>query len=56
MNAEYRRTELQSAKRQYAIARTKWATAATHIGRRKWGEQMNFWSNKVAFLENVRAA
>lgn len=53
MKEEYRLTELQNANRQYTIARTKWATETNPSKRRDWAEKMEFWGNKVAFLDGV---
>jgi hypothetical protein len=54
MTETYRNEELAKARTEEKAARDRYQTAKTTKARRQAAEELEFWSNKTAFLANVR--
>lgn len=59
MTSEYRTAELSRAKAEYAKWRavydsTPWEGRKNRATKMKAADEMEFWSNKMAFLENAK--
>jgi hypothetical protein len=52
----YRQTELAKAREEMAKATARVATAKTQKARREAREDVEFWSNKVAYLACVKVS
>jgi hypothetical protein len=50
MTPEYRATTLENARRESALARQRYESAKSRKAKRDADEDLEFWSNKVAFL------
>lgn len=54
MTNEYRANELAAAEQARNAARLAYDTAKTKAAKRQAAESLEFWGNKVAFLEHVK--
>lgn len=52
MTNEYRMANLAVAEKETIAARERYSTATTKKARREAAEDLEFWSNKTAFLSN----
>lgn len=50
----YRQQQLSNAQEQVKIARATLETATTKKAKREAAEVLEFWTNKTAFLSNLR--
>jgi hypothetical protein len=54
MTDAYRQEQLETARRESAAARDRYNTAKTKGAKRDAAEDLEFWSNKVAFLTHAK--